>query len=401
MTAPAVREDGSATPDSGAPSFTPPFSFDLEVRTMPAAPTSPYPREANVVQLRTGTENADTEAFELPDAEQSNTRTAGADTRRSAPEPPSAPPTPIPSKPTMMGAAPEPPRPPRHPEPPKTIIVPEVPKISYAVVWISERFSMIFAASVLVGLIGQITGFAVIFNADVQTFSGIVGILGALGMGGLFELTMVTSSMTAFRKISEDLPWWEISFYLAISFASLGVAAYMAFTHWSEINANMALPFGGLTIVGFVCHFVAHIFPALRIRKARRERAEALRRQREEEQRRAEEAREAWERWQREQAEAAEAERKRREAEAATAERNAKLAAKYQELTDQAEKFLQGRKKTVNKQTAVAIAVAHKLTTKAKLRNFLRTNGLKFTVSEATLKDWAQEAKRILEAASA
>jgi len=288
-----------------------------------------------------------------------------------------------------------PPQPPE-PEPAEREELPPVPQISKALLWISERFSLIFASSVLVGLIGQIVGFGVIFGANLESISGVAGIIGACGMGGLFELTMVTSSATAFRKIAEGLGWWEISFYLVISIGSLAVAAYMSFAHWSEINDYMALPFGGLTIVGFVCHFVAHIFPALRIRRALQAHEEAKRRLAEEARRRREEDRKRQEEYQRKLDEQERQEREKAQRQAEQQQQEQQRRKRLEDARQQAKELAATAEETATKrvrkgtqasiEVARAFVVYHRCTSPTELFQLLQGQG--YAVKKATVDHW-------------
>lgn len=150
-------------------------------------------------------------------------------------------------------AAPVAPAPPPEPEPPQE---PKRRKFRAA-----DLYPLIFWISVIVGLSGQIIGFGSQFGGLWYSYCG------AVIVGGIFELTMITASETAMRRIGHARPAYEWAPFLAISIGAAGVAAYMNFTHWVWAGPNMALYFGGLTVGGFLGHLLDGLYDALRDRR--------------------------------------------------------------------------------------------------------------------------------------
>lgn len=182
-------------------------------------------------------------------------------------------------------ARPVAPTPPPSPQPPQEPTRREFPGARF--------YPWIFWISVVVGLAGQILGFGSQFGGLWYSYCG------AVVVGGIFELTMITAGDTALTRIGQARPTYEWAPFLLISLAAAGVATYMNFTHWVWAGPTMALYFGGLTVGGYLGHMIEGLFDALQDRRAtlrfQRERQEYEQHLADE----ADEARKEWKRYQR------------------------------------------------------------------------------------------------------
>lgn len=258
--------------------------------------------------------------------------------------------------------------------------------------FLSSAFEGIFWFSVVIGLVGQIIGFA-------KKFGGTpTGIAGAVLIGGVFEFLMITASMRGFSAVRWNRAWHEFFPYLVVSAIAAGVAAYMNLTHWS---ADMAAYFGGLTIVGYISHVFSHIHPSLRARKkTKNEQAEQARLEAERQSREADQ-RATYEAWLRDQQERAEAEAERQRQEAAEAERRASLREQNSELIEEAEKLLRKRPKKGTKASvreARAIGVYREVTGTRGLREALTEAGYTVPVQDTVKSWWTKDVKPRLKA---
>lgn len=258
--------------------------------------------------------------------------------------------------------------------------------------FLSSAFEGIFWFSVMIGLVGQIIGFA-------KKFGGThTGIAGAVLIGGVFEFLMITASMRGFSAVRWNRAWHEFFPYLVVSAIAAGVAAYMNLTHWS---ADMAAYFGGLTIVGYISHVFSHIHPSLRARKKTKdEQAEQARLEAERQSREAEQ-RATYEAWLRDQQQRAEAEAERQRQEVEQAERRAALREQNSDLIKEAEKLLRKRPKKGTRayvKEARAIGVYREVTGTAGLRNALTEAGYAVPNQDTVKSWWTREVKPRLNA---
>lgn len=370
MTA-SLALDGSAL-DGGA-------SVELNVPVVGDAVA--YPQLAQVRELHPATENADTDVLARVECNDSEPEQEPAEVHETTAEI---------TNPVTSNAVAIPPPPAAgmtYPDPgPRPVFSP----------FAGERvFSVIYWVSIAVAFIGQVWGFG-------PTFGGGWWYIAAALVGGIFEVTMISTGDKALNWIATGRAWWEYLPFLGISFGAASMALYFSITHWMHINAPLVPFFSGAMIGGYLMHILHGVYVSVHARKQLRaweqEVAEVARQQREDIDRaraQAEQRRRQAEALQRQQEADAAAERQRQERDQRLAEENAEILAAAEEI-----RARRPRKGTrASKQVAVPLGVAAGADSLSRLREVIDSAGYKLPASDSTLKDWLREVKARLAAA--
>lgn len=380
----AALEEGGAI-DLGA-ALKEGGAIDLEVQVV--GPTSRHPRMAEVRELRPATVNADTEEF--PAVEEDTEPEPEAEPEHEPefePEPKPEPEAAQPAVPaaTLPEPAPAPPAPTAVGEPEARHTFSPGQRPDAPQHWGEGALPIIYWGAMAIAFIGQVWGFGPVFG-------GGWWYLAAAVVGGVFELTMITSGDTALNWLARGKAKTECAAFLGISLGAAGMALYFSITHWAHINPALMPFFSGAMVAGYALHMLKNGIDAKNARKELRvweaEMAEAERKRKE-----AEEAAEAERKRQ-----AAEAEQRRREAEA-EAERQ-KRAAEAEARAAEARKNLpkapkQKSKRVASKDVAIQYGLAYEATTPSELTAAL-AKGEWLPRAESSMKDYCREVKKTL-----
>lgn len=247
-----------------------------------------------------------------------------------------------------------------------------------------ERFyPVIYWTSVLIGLVSQVIGWGTVFGGTLRAY------VAAAIVGGICELTMVTTSDKGLNWAAQNRHPAEFLPFLLVATIAAHIAVYMVTTHW---HGTLGVYLGIVSAAGFLGHMLDGGFKAKRHRVAIQEREKAAAEQAEAERQAAEQARA--------EKEAAEAERARIE------QANAKLAEANQATPSRAKpepksagkgksKGKGSTKPTATKDVALAVGRRDGICTPAPLRDALDKAGYA-PASERAVKGWCAELRKEL-----
>lgn len=133
-----------------------------------------------------------------------------------------------------------------------------------------ERFyPIIYWTSVLIGLVSQVIGWGTVFGGGPQAY------VAAAIVGGICELTMVTTSDKGLNWAAQNRTVGEFLPFLLVATVAAVVAVYMVTTHW---HGTLGVYLGMVSAAGFLGHMLDGGFKAKRARRvvqARESAAEA------------------------------------------------------------------------------------------------------------------------------